>query len=282
MGGIPASSIGYHMAVMSLRTGLWLIGILAASTASADTVLLANGNRFEDVVATVEHESVRVRFAFGEITFAATLVERVEKSESPLASYLAAEATIIADPQATAGAWLDLALGARAAGLDEGYRRALHQAALADPLWPQLEPHMRALDLVFEATAGRWLPYERRLAAAERAEIERERTRVDAAETARLAERRRLLDTLELLALAQLAKELESERRPSEPAVRTGPPVYTFLGVTAPGLVGTSFGWPDTPANRRTIQGLIRRQPGSLLPVVRPRANRSSVRTPGQ
>ena len=63
----------------------YVVACLAvASIASADTVLLANGHRIENVVAESAADGVTIRFSYGEMKLPAGMVAGVENSESSL------------------------------------------------------------------------------------------------------------------------------------------------------------------------------------------------------
>lgn len=255
------------------RYCLYVAGCLTvASIAAADTVLLTNGKRMENVVARTSESGVTIRLSYGELTLPASMVRSVEKSESALARYLARSAELRADPTATAGEWLELALEARSHEMHDGFRRALLQAAALDPELPALAPLMRTLDYVHDREHGRWVAYEESsegLARAARRESSRQARAVAEAERRRVERRRQLVETLELALLAQVAEDLTAAREaPSAPppgAIALWP--YAGPFVAAPLHHGVAAGWPDTPRNRDTLRQLSRRQPGSLLPI---------------
>lgn len=268
-----------------------VVGCLAVvPSAGADTVLLANGHRIENVVAHAAGESVTIRFSYGEMSLPAGMVERVEKAESALARYLERVAALSANRDATAAAWLDLALVARGEGLEDGYRRALLRAAALDPHWPSLATPLRGLDYVFDEPRGQWLPYEDSAPAlalaAERA-ASRRALAVDEARRARSVERERLMESIELALLAKVVEDLteqETQPQPRPGILLWGPYGAVPVLVTSPAF-GSVGGWPATEANRETLRNLSRRQPGSLLPVnpparVLPRQTRLIAKSP--
>lgn len=264
------------------RCALYVLASLTvASLASADTVLLTNGNRFDNVIARRDGDMVQIRFSYGEIGLPAALVRRVEKSASSLERYLERVAALEADHGSTAQQWLDLAFEAKAAGLDDGYRRALRRAAELEPGLPALANLMSGLDFVFDQQRGRWVPYiESSLAADRSRALEASRAAEATAyeRRARAAEHERLLGVLETMVIAELAQELGALRRQPQPVPVVAAPIITVWG-----WVGRRSGWLDTEANRQTLEELTRRQPGSLLPVVPVRRqNRSSFKPVGQ
>jgi hypothetical protein len=260
--GIPAVRVSYDTQVMPRCLVYVLAVVLAASSAAADTVRLANGNRFENVIAEVTGDAVTIRFSYGDMVLPRALVAGVDKAGSTLATYLEAAARLDADPGVTAREWLQLALDTRASGLEDGYRRALLRAAELEPQWPGLAERLQALDYVWDAERGRWVPYAESRQA--QAEAERHRAReVERTRVARDDSHRRLVDAVEMLALARLT---EAASQPAAPQAAAGIPVVTYVG--APAFAGgVAWGWRPTPHNRETMHQLERRQPGSLLPV---------------
>lgn len=275
------------MSVHSLAPHPLAASILAAAaltlgaptgTARADTVHLANGRSFEDVVARIEGDRVLIRFDYGEMGVPRSSVTRIDTGSSELALFeerWRALAGARAGAGATADEWLDLARWARASGLDHGAGRAALRASAQDPELEGLAPLLGALGFVREEESGAWLPADEVMvrqgwvrrgagwispeeAAAERAALER------AAAERRVAEREeRMLQAMELLTLARLAEEL----RPPPP--RVGLPIYPV--VVIPGRGGHHRdrfgGLPGIPADRETWDDLLHRNPGSLLPV---------------
>jgi hypothetical protein len=106
-----------------------------------------------------------------------------------------------------------------------------------------------------------WIPPEQATAlrtAAAREEAERQAAAREA----------RVLRTMELLALGRLVEA-------SEPPPR-GLPVYPVVVIPGGGHGHHhGGGWADTPANRETLDDLVHRNPGSLLPVGRHRNTRN-------
>ncbi len=257
-----------------MRGKAWLAvfaaGLLAGA-AVADDVHLKNGETFEGVIAEQVGESVRIRLEFGEIKLAASSVDRIERSESPLSGYLERRRDLRL-AEATATQWLNLARWARGHDLDHGYRESLLTAASIDPHLDALRPGMRELGYVYEAELDRWIseaeyqrrhrpPPERRAAVEHESPGERASREVEES----------LSRAVELLAAAQLereARETEESRQTTRtigPSVTYGFPVAHFGGqliVTQPEPSADGVA-PQAPS----LDDLARRTPGSLLPV---------------
>jgi hypothetical protein len=251
--------------------------MLLAAAGGADTVRLTNGNRFENVIAEETADGVTIRFSYGDMVLPRSLVAGVDKAGSTLAVYLAAASRLAADPEATAADWLQLAIEARAAGLEDGYRRALLRAADLDPQLPGLAERLGPLDYVWDSDRGRWVPFTDSRAG--RVEAERRQAEVaERREAARESERRRLVEAIELLALARLSESLEARPDPGPTLPTAGIPVVRYVGVPH-----GEWGWRPSEHNRRTMRELERRQPGSLLPVgPPPRENRGRMVGPDE
>lgn len=262
----------HPLAASILAAGALTLGV-SVGAARADTVYLANGRSFEDVVARVEGDRVLIRFDYGEMGVPRSSVTRIDTGSSELARF-EERWRALAAAGATADEWLELARWARAGGLDHGAGRAALRASAQDPDLEGLAPLLGALGFVREEESGAWLPADEAMvrrgwvrrgagwispeaAAAERGALER------AAAERRVAEREeRMLQAMELLTIARLAEELE-------PPPRVGLPIYPV--VVIPGKGGhhrDRFGGrPGIPADRETWDDLLHRNPGSLLPV---------------
>ncbi|MCZ6726755.1 MAG: hypothetical protein O7A98_05305, partial [Acidobacteria bacterium] len=247
------------------RSVSYVLALLTvASLAPADTVLLTNGNRFDNVIARRNGDTVQIRFSYGEIGLPASLVRRVEKSESSLERYLQRVEVLEADRSSGAQQWLDLALDAKASGLGDGYRRALSRAAELEPGLPALADLMRGLDFVLDRQRGRWIPYAESNLAASRAQAREESRAAEAVareSRALAAERGRLLEVLEMMVIAELAEELGALRR-QPPAVQ----VVAAPIITVWGWGGGVGGWVDTQANRHTQGEQARSEPRRRVP----------------
>ena len=132
---------------------------LVATSVVADDVYLKSGGVFENVVAVVSEEQVRVLLPIGEMVLPAAQVLRVEVADSPFAQYLVRRDRLLREAATAAEEWLELARWSRVQGLDRGHREAaLHAADLA-PNLEGLAPVMRGLDYTFEPELVRWLPH---------------------------------------------------------------------------------------------------------------------------
>jgi len=136
---------------------LLLLGALATTAASADTVYLTNGKSFEGVIAVVGDSQVRVQMPGGEIRLPRSSVARVETAESSFADYLHKKEAL--GRGARAADWLDLARWAKANGFEQGVREAALKAADLDPHQPGLAALLRPFGYVFDAQLDGFIPY---------------------------------------------------------------------------------------------------------------------------
>jgi len=136
-----------------------LCALLAAWPVTADDVHLTNGNTFEDVIATVDGDEVRIRLPHGEIALPVSRVQRIDKADSPLEEYLARERALFLS-EAGAAEWLDLARWARRHDLDHGARESALRAARLDPRLEGLEDVLGAYGYLYSEELGRWMTYE--------------------------------------------------------------------------------------------------------------------------
>lgn len=259
-----------------LRPAAFLAALVGlAGAAAADTVVLANGRSFEGVEARVDGERVRIRFDYGEMAVPLATVARIERGSTALARF-EERWRALASGEAAAADWLDLARWAHAQGLDHGAARAAQRAAALDPDLEGVGALLAGLGFVREETTGAWMPVDELMArrgwvrqgtgwvapeeaAAQRAAVAREEANRRAA-----VREERVLRTMEMLALAELAERTE----PEPPAV--GLPLYPVLAVPGfPGHGRRHDGDFDHHRrdDRRTLDDLLHRNPGSLLPV---------------
>lgn len=283
------------------------VALLAALPAVADTVHLENGNSFEGVVTELSDSRVVIRLAFGQLELSRASVARVERASSDQQEYFRRADALAADPEATGGEWLALSQWARRRGLVHSASEAAKTAATLAPALPELAATMRGLGYVldeeldawvpqadfmrrrgFRFEEGQWITREESLARARAREEERRERRAEARDE-------RLARAVEMLALSQL----ESARDEPAEAVRelpaSGFPVAAFPGPIV--LRGGFFSPRHAPAPpavppsadprfrqdpfRRpppsVTEQLLRRQPGSLIPLLPPRHHQGTI-----
>jgi hypothetical protein len=137
-----------------------LFSLAALAPAWADTVYLANGRKFENVVAETTETEVKIRMPGGSLSLPRSHVLRVESSDSNFAEYLRRkEAIRRGGSTSDAADWLALARWARQQGLEQGAREAALAAAGLDPRLAGLAPLLRAHGYVLDEQLDRWVPY---------------------------------------------------------------------------------------------------------------------------
>lgn len=275
--------------------GVLAIGLLPHGV-SADVVHLTNGRTMEGVVLEESAEQVRLRLPFGEIGLPAASVSVIERGPSALEEYLQRRRALRKD-QGTAVHWLELAQWAYSQGLDHNAREATMVAARLDPGLPGLRPLMTALGYEYEPNLAVWLSHDetmrrrgyvqsqgRWLSPAE-AEIARRYQEEAAARELERRRRDRVARALEMIALNQMVQAEEDRRLREEAVASQGMPIWGGYPVwSAPGY------WPRPPLrpvphprhplvesglhhtrNRDSHnQAIVRRPPGSLIPVATP------------
>lgn len=220
-----------------------LFGLLPMAPAWADTVYLANGRTFENVIAETTETEVKIRMPGGSLSLPRSHVLRVEASDSNFAEYMRRKEAI--RRSTSAADWLALAQWAKRQGLEQGAREAALAAASLDPKIEGLAPLMRSHGYVLDAQLDRWIPYADSMrrrgfvfadgqwlsreenAARQRArdeEIERRRAERAATQAAQATQAVREVE----LALANL--ELRQRLRRTEETPVAGLPVYVYPG----------------------------------------------------
>ncbi len=277
---------------MTERGTAWtlLLASLVAPPAAADAVHLANGRTLEGVVAREADGTVRIHLEFGEIALPAHLVLRIEKEASALAEFEARWAELALRADASGEEWLELARWARAAGLDHGAGQAALRAAEFAPESGPAGALLASLGFLRDEGSGQWLRYEEAMvrsgrvlyagtwvAAAELAA--REAAEARARQESLSADREdRLTRAVELLVLAQVA-ETTAERSSG-----MGIPLYAYPFVVSSVFVPVKPHHAPLPWARGqagVLDDLLRRNPGSLLPVGEPgRVTRSRFSSP--
>ena len=270
-----------------------LLGLLSLPPVWADTVYLANGRKFENVIAETTDTEVKIRMPGGSLSLPRNHVLRVESSESNFSEYLRRKEAIRRG--ATAADWLALARWAKSQGLEHGAREAALAAANLDPRIEGLAPLLRPHGYVLDAQLDRWIPYAdsmrrrglvlsegqwvsreehaARLRAQEE-ELERRRAERAATQAARATQAVREVE----LAIANLELRERLERTEEPPVV--GLPVYVYPGYWGPPVTpchgcGTGQGPRPRPEPEPTPGALphqprdtrgVFHVPGSLLP----------------
>jgi len=241
---------------MRLRPLPVLLLLLTAVPVFADNVYLANGRKFEDVMAETTDSHVRIHLQGGVLVLPKSQVLRVEAGDSNLGEYLRQKEALKKNPSARAADWVELARWAKSKQLDQATREAALAAAVLDPHAPGLAPILRGFGYVLDEQMDRWVRYEdamRRkgfvqsngqwITAEEyrvraRAQADEEaRRRADRQEQARAAREERL----EVLTELALTRELAQPQGP--PPYYPGP--YTPWGgsvVLIPGFVASPPG----------------------------------------
>ncbi len=261
------------MRSISLATLTAVLAVVAPL--AADDVYLVNGRVFEDVVATVDGDRVRLHLPFGEMSVPRHTVERIEHAETTLEAFQAERDRLRHDPEAEAVDWVELGRWALERGLRHGAREAALEATRRDPAAEGLSSLMQALDYVLDAASGRWISYEESLERRGYALIggswlspeqqlarqkARARAETEAARVLQAADERRLTRAVLALAAAQLAG-------PSEPRPVRG--IYSWPAAVVPGFFHLRPPRPSAPERRPDPSALPieRRQPGSLFPI---------------
>jgi hypothetical protein len=264
------------------------VGALAPSTAAADRVVLVNGQVFEDVSAELREATVSIRVGGGALTLPRDQVLRIEAGPSTLEEYGRRRASLRVGG-APASQWLELARWAREHAFDFGARESALVAAELDPGLDGLGGLLRTLGYERDGAEGGWLPFAE--AMRRRGWVEdggewvpatvaqaRARARIE-----ELAERRRAADGARLERLAALTElRLTADLMRPEPTAAQGVAIWPIwstpilVPVPAPGQAPPPP--PQSPAPpaqrppaRPTHNGILDRQPGSLIPIAPPR-----------
>lgn len=265
---------------------LSLLLSLSAVPVFADDVYLANGRKFEGVIAETTDSEVRIQMQGGMLSLPLTQVARVEKGESSLAEYLRRKEALQRDPRALASHWRDLARWAQTQKLQHGTREAALKAAELDPRLDGLGPILRGVGYVYDDQLDRWIPYAESMrrrgfvqangqwitrqeqeAAIRVQEQEAERRRALREDAARTAREDRLAALTELVLVQEVSR---SERRSS------GVPLIVSSGFFYPPLFVDPPHDPDFPGHpghghhgsgpRPGSPRSVTRVPGSLIP----------------
>ena len=257
---------------MRLTSLIVPLALFVAAPLLADNVYLKNGRVFEDVVAEVGPESVKIHLAFGQMGVSLDSVDRIERAESSLVAYQERRDALRVDPTAEAADWVELAQWALRRDNRYGAREAALVAAEKNPRAEGLEELMRRMDYVFEPEIDRWIPFEdsMRLRGFARVDgqwlspeqlLARSQAAAEAARARESDRESRLTRAVLAMAAAQLAREPE----PRQPEV-----VYAWPVSVYPNPFIRRYPNPHElppPGHDPTAIPLPRRQPGSLFPV---------------
>src|SRR5947209_9995778 len=221
-----------------------LLLLLTGLPVFADNVYLANGRKFEDVMAETTDSHVRIHLQGGVLVLPKSQVLRVEPGASNLGEYLRRRDALKKSPSTRAADWVELARWAQSKQLDQATRESALAAAALDPRAPGLAALLRGYGYVLDEPLDRWVPYadamrrkgfvqangqwisreEYQARARAQAEDDAQR-RADRVERAREAREERLAALTELA----LARELTQAQAPPYPGpYPVGP--YTSWG----------------------------------------------------
>lgn len=260
---------------------LSLLLSLCAVPVLADDVYLANGRKFEGVIAETTDSEVRIQMQGGVLSLPLTQVARVEKGESSLAEYLRRKEALQRDPRALASHWLDLARWAQTEKLQHGTREAALKAAELDPRLDGLGPILRGFGYVYDDQIDRWIPYADSMrrrgfvlangqwitrqeyeAAVRVQEEEASRRRAAREEAARAAREDRLAALTELALVREVTG---SERRDSGGPLLVYPGYFFPPLFVDPGFSGRHHGGRSGFGPRAGSPHSLTRIPGSLI-----------------
>ena len=265
-----------------------LLLLLTALPVFADNVYLANGRKFEDVMAETTDSHVRIHLQGGVLVLPKSQVLRVEPGDSSLGDYLRRREALKKSPSTRAADWVELARWTQSRQLDQATRESALAAAALDPRAPGLASLLRGYGYALDEQLDRWVPYadamrrkgfvqangqwisREEYQSRARAQAEEDaRRRADRQEQAREAREERLAVMTELA----LTRELTQPQAPAYP----GPGPYTPWGDSV--ILLPSFVMPPGMHHHggRQQQDLFRlepefgsrdfiRIPGSLIP----------------
>jgi len=266
------------MRIRSLPLLLLLLSMIAVP-ALADDVYLANGRKFEGVIAETVGSQVRIQMQGGILSLPSSQVLRVETGESSLAEYLRRKEALKKNPSAHAADWLALAQWTQGKQLEQATRESALTAATLDPKLPGVGPVLRGYGYVLDDQLGRWVPYadsmrrrgfvlangewitREEYAANVRAyEEENARRRAAREQQARDARQERLVALTELSLVRDLTQSVLTPQPAYPPAYSV--PFYGVPVVVVPGAWGHG-NWrsPNKPDPRSFTH-----VPGSLIP----------------
>jgi hypothetical protein len=234
---------GREPELLIVAGALW--ALLAPSPVAADDVHLTNGNTFEDVIATVDGDEVRIRLPHGEIALPVSRVQRIVKADTALQEYLDRERALCS-AQADAAQWLELARWARAHGLDHSARESALRAARLDPRLEGLEDVLGPYGYLYSEELHRWLTYDESMERrgyvyyqggwVRRADLEDRLRRLEEEQQRRRAERAEATAQLALEAAIEARVQAEVAREVARSTVQYPGLIYGY-----PAVVGSFF-----------------------------------------
>src|SRR4051794_7653653 len=145
---------------MRLRLLPALLLLLTAFPVFADNVYLANGRKFEDVMAETTGLQVRIHLEGGVLVLPKSQVLRVEAGDSNLGEYLRRKDALKKSPSTRAADWVELSRWTQSKQLDQATRESALAAAVLDPRAPGLAPLLRGFGYVLDEQLDRWVRYE--------------------------------------------------------------------------------------------------------------------------
>ncbi len=145
---------------MRLRSLPVLLLLLTALPVFADNVYLANGRKFEGVMAETIGTQVRIQIQGGVLVLPKSQVLRVEAGDSNLGEFLQRKDALKKSPSTRAADWVELARWAHSKQLDQAARESALAAAVLDPHAPGLAPILRGFGYVLDEPLDRWVRYE--------------------------------------------------------------------------------------------------------------------------
>jgi hypothetical protein len=145
---------------MRIRPLPGLLLLLTALPVFADNVYLANGRKFEEVMAETTATQVRIHIQGGVLVLPKSQVLRVEAGDSNLGEFLRRRDALKKSPTARASDWVELARWAQSKQLDQATRESALAAAVLDPRAPGLAPILRGFGYALDEQTDRWVRYD--------------------------------------------------------------------------------------------------------------------------
>ncbi len=134
--------------------------LLTALPVFADNVYLANGRKFEGVMAETTGTQVRIQIQGGVLVLPKSQVLQVEAGDSNLGEFLQRKESLKRSPATRAADWVELARWAHSKQLDQAARESALAAAVLDPHAPGLAPILRGFGYALDEQLDRWVRYD--------------------------------------------------------------------------------------------------------------------------